>query len=461
MKKAEPGIVDMPDEFINRILSPEYVEELMDEFDQDVRDGLFHPAMTVWLMMFQRLSKKSSLSEAVQAFRAGVGGVLTHRCRGSISKASDNTSGYSQARTRLPEEAVNAMVEMLNEAMIGSHAECLWNGRHVYALDGTDFRVLAEEGVRKEFPPARAGKAMSPWSIIRSVVATHVVSGVALRPESGPMHGRKAVGEVGLGKKLLERFPESSIILADKGLGTYSIAFTAVNNGHDVLLRLTDVRACQALGGKKLKEDGELPCTWRPTEWIQTEHPEIPSESELPGRIIRHTFHQPGFKPVVLIFFTTLTLPIEQLVSLYALRWNIETDFRSMKTALKMELLDVHSGSMARKEIALGIAAYNMIRHLLVYAAQAANLLPRQISFTRYATRVRYIGIGFYHAAPEPKAHEELMQRLITNLHQIAHPKRRKKRPSRPRKVLRPPEPFPFWNTKSRKKERLRMVKLA
>lgn len=446
MEKELNKIFETPDQFIDRVLNPEYIAELMDEHDHQIRGGLFHPAMTVWLMMYQRLSDKASLIEAVQAFHAGVGGVLNNRSTKKIEEASFCTGGFSQARTRLPEKAVEEIVDTLNEAIIGSHPEHHWNGRHVYALDGTDFRVLAGGDLLKEFPPSRNSKNKSPWSTIRSVIATHITTGVALRAANGPMYGKKAVGEVSLSRDVISQLPENSVAVVDGGIGTFIVAYTAIKAGHDVLFALSEVRAKQALG-KSCKKDGELSCTWKPGHHTQRKYPEIPEEAVLNGRMIRYTVKQPGFKQKVLYLFTTLKFPVEQIIELYALRWNIETDFRTLKTAMKMELLDVRSASMARKEIALGIAAYNIVRHLLAYAAHEANLKPRDISFTSFATRIRYVGMST--ALKEITDANKIAHRLIDRLSQLAHPKR-KKRKSRPRKILRHPQQFPHWTTKSR-----------
>jgi hypothetical protein len=446
----EAKTIEHADHFIGRVLSPEYVRNLMSEVGCDIRCGVFHPVMTIWLMMYQRISGKKSLAQALAAFQRGVGGVLMERGNRLPNEVSLSTGGLSQARTRIPEEAVEAMVDTLNATIIGSHSEHLWHGRNAYVLDGTDFRALAEGDIRKEYPPSRDDKRSSSWSTIRSVIATHVITGVAVRPESGAMYGPKAVGEVGLSTKVIGRLPEHSVIVADRGLGTFFVAFNAINKGHDVLVRLTDVRARQALDGKLPKTDCDTRCVWQPAKKTQQSYSIDPNE-KLHGRIIRHTYLKNGSRPVVLYLFTTLELPVEELLSLYTLRWNIELDLRTLKTAMKMETLDVKSASMARKEIAVGVCAYNMVRHLLAYSAHQANMSPRSISFSRYAYVIMYSGLAALSSHCEDSL--EFFNNLSARLHQIAHPKRRKPRPSRPRKVHRKPRPFPAWTTNSRKGE--------
>jgi len=269
------------------------------------------------------------------------------------------------------------------------------------------------------------------------------------------MYGKHAVGEVSLAKDVIGRLPPHSVVIADMGLGTFSVAYTAVSQGHQVLLRLTKARAQQACG-KKLLKDQDFDCAWQPAENTLKSHSEIQEDARINGRIIRYTLNSKGLKPTELYIFTTLHEPIEKIIELYGLRWNVETDFRTIKTAMKMECLDVQSASMARKEIAFGIAAYNMVRHLLAFAAHAANIPPRQVSFTRYAYRVRAIGNRLALATTDKRERARLLEMLTDRIHQITIPKRRKPRLTEPRKILRKPRPFPYLRN-PRKQERIKL----
>jgi len=70
-----------------------------------------------------------------------------------------------------------------------------------------------------------------------------------------------------------------------------------------------------------------------------------------------------------------------QLVDLYGQRWQIELDFRSIKTVMQMEILRCKCPDMIRKEIATHLLAYNLVRTVMAQAAQLAHVLPRQLSF--------------------------------------------------------------------------------
>src|SRR5437867_1932136 len=74
---------------------------------------------------------------------------------------------------------------------------------------------------------------------------------------------------------------------------------------------------------------------------------------------------------------------LEQIVELYARRWNIETDLRSLKQTVRLHMLRSQTPAMVAKELILGVTAYNLVRAIIHTAARQANLDPRSLSFAR------------------------------------------------------------------------------
>uniref|UniRef100_UPI00248D8E99 transposase n=1 Tax=Parendozoicomonas sp. Alg238-R29 TaxID=2993446 RepID=UPI00248D8E99 len=73
--------------------------------------------------------------------------------------------------------------------------------------------------------------------------------------------------------------------------------------------------------------------------------------------------------------------PKGELKKLYKKRWQIEVDFRDIKTTMGMEPLSCQSPEMIEKEIWVYFLSYNLIRLLMLQAALLVDILPRQISF--------------------------------------------------------------------------------
>src|SRR4030066_64798 len=73
--------------------------------------------------------------------------------------------------------------------------------------------------------------------------------------------------------------------------------------------------------------------------------------------------------------------PKGDLKALYRERWQVELDFRHIKTTLGMESLSCKTPSMAQKEIWIYLLAYNLIRLMMAQAAVLSACRPRELSF--------------------------------------------------------------------------------
>ena len=85
------------------------------------------------------------------------------------------------------------------------------------------------------------------------------------------------------------------------------------------------------------------------------------------------------------IIVTTLidaeAYPRSDISALYTKRWNIELDFRSIKTIMNMKMLRCKTPAMVRKEIYVHFLVYNLIRALMARVAKATEQVPRDVSF--------------------------------------------------------------------------------
>ena len=67
---------------------------------------------------------------------------------------------------------------------------------------------------------------------------------------------------------------------------------------------------------------------------------------------------------------------------MYKLRWNIETDLRSLKRTLELHQVAGKSKDMVEKEVMMAVCAYNVVRAVIYLSAAQAGLRPRQLSFS-------------------------------------------------------------------------------
>ena len=73
--------------------------------------------------------------------------------------------------------------------------------------------------------------------------------------------------------------------------------------------------------------------------------------------------------------------PDEKIAELFGHRWTIETCFNHLKTTMKMSVLRCKTVEGVKKELAVYLIAYNLIRLAMLKAAQAQGVSAARISF--------------------------------------------------------------------------------
>ncbi len=411
-----------------KLLSPRRVQQVI--HSQRVRSWapLYRPVVLLWLMISQHLQSPGTLAHAVsQARRGELGGLLPERQR---RRMSSRTGGYCRARQHLPVAVVKAVIQYLTQQLHQLLAEPDPTlGRPVYIPDGSSLRLPHTRALVKRFPPASNQKGQAHWPIARVAVLHEARTGLATEIAYGPMYGPEAVSEQSLIARLLQHVAAGALILADRNFGIFATAFGVVEHSCDALLRLTSIRA-KLLTGGRLGPGLDEWIVWRPSRWDRAQHPELASDAEVRGRVLICAV--PGVREP-LYLFTTLDLPAAEIVHLYALRWNIEIDLRSLKQTLNLQRLTVTSEGMIEKDLWAAVAAYNLVRTVICLAAREANLSPREFSFTQVLYLVQPFAPALWSDPDSPKAKRELKH--IIRAATTCRLPRRKNRRSFPREV--------------------------
>jgi hypothetical protein len=249
----------------------------------------------------------------------------------------------------------------------------------MFVLDGTTLTMPCTPSLLEAYPPSRNQKGESHWPILRLLVGHDLDSGIAVRPEWGP----KSVSEQRLAERLIQRLPARAGVMGDQNFGVFWIAWAAEQSDHPVLLRLTPARTKRAFG-LAFNNGTNLKVEWKPSKNERRDHPEWPRNASVTGRlIIRRVHPSDGSKSFKLYLFTTLDLPAKKIVQIYAKRWNIETDLRSIKKTIHLETLDGQTPDMIAKELTVAITSYNLVRAVINESAERTGMDPRQYSFSR------------------------------------------------------------------------------
>jgi len=176
--------------WFDRTLPASFFESLKQDLGIIENSCIFTLPVTTWLMILQRLSQKGTLATAVTELLHGNGRQLLESCKQvREDRISANTGAYSQARQRVPVEAVRRVAERTFEQLHRISPQETLRDR-LFLLDGSSIRLAHTPALLKVYPQAENQHGKSHWPVARVAVMHHVVTGLAMAPGSELCMGR-------------------------------------------------------------------------------------------------------------------------------------------------------------------------------------------------------------------------------------------------------------------------------
>jgi hypothetical protein len=361
------------------VLDADMVDQALRAEGVSFHKRIYTPLVTLSLFLSQVIDPDHSC-------RAAVARLIAWMAVNKRKPCEPDTSSYCEARLRLPERAIFRLVRETARRTDGRGSDVwLWKGRSVTLVDGTTASMPDSLANQKEYPQSNTQGIGLGFPLVRLVALISLATGVVRDLALGPYRG-KETGETALFRTLWGSLESGEIVLGDRYFGSFFGIAGLSGRGVDVLLRMHQRRKFDFRRGRRLGVLDHV-VTWsRPVrpDWMdEATYAEIPEE--LAVRELRVTVDQPGFRVNELVLVTTLldagAYGKEDVARLFLDRWNIELDFRSIKDVLKMDVLRCQTPEMVRKEIGMHVLAYNLIRGVMVDAAEAHGKRPRQLSF--------------------------------------------------------------------------------
>lgn len=337
----------------------------------DYRERLYPPLTTLGLFIEQALSADGACQDAVARH-------LSARCARDEPPCSLNTGPYCKARQRLPytltETLLVAVGMRLEQA---APMDWRWRGRRVKLLDGTTVSMPDTATNQAVYPQSGEQRPGLGFPVAQLVGLISLATGAVLGVASGSTKG-KGSGEQALFRQLMPLLESGDLILADRYHCTYFTLAMLKTRGVDMLTRQHQLRL--TLPGAIVRRLGRGDHLVR---WIRPKCPpwmDADTYDAMPDElVVRQT--EVGGRLLVTTLTDAKSIAPAELDRLYRKRWQIEVDFRSIKSEMGMDILRGRSPSMVRKEIAVHLLAYNLIRALMARAAALAHVLPRALSF--------------------------------------------------------------------------------
>jgi hypothetical protein len=432
-----------------QLLSRDTVERACWSCNHPWRERIYTPWITLGIFLSQVLSDDHSCDDAVDRFQK-------FRSDRGLPAVAPDTSSYCEARQRLPEALFWDLVRRIGQA-IHRRAERAWlfHGRPVQVVDGSTVTMPDTPENQAAYPQLDTQAKGCGFPIARLLVVFSLAVGTVLQAVLGPYQG-KQTGEQALLRQILDHFQPGDIVLADRFHCSYWAIAALQARGVDVVLRLHQARVADFRRGRRLGREDHVVTWTKPAhvpDWMsRAEYDAAPEE--LTVRELRVRVRDRTKRVRDLVIVTTLvdraTYPAAELGDLFRQRWHAELDLRALKTEMRMEMLRTKSPAMVRKEVAIHLLGYNLIRGIMAEAARVGEVKPRVLSFKGALHTVRSFEAGHLY---DPERIAADLPRLLELIVQ----KRVGERPDRcePRAVKRRPKPYPRLTMPRRTAQRL------
>jgi Transposase DDE domain len=374
-----------------------------------------------------------------------------------IAGRSFTASAWCQARARLPLGVYQAMLTKVCEAALPQthQSQHLWRGHRTIHVDRSSFSMPDTRELRKAFGLPANQTCGCGFPTAHLLVMFSATTGFLIDAFASPLR----TGDVSQASEYLAHLHAGDILIGDDSFSGYAhVALLLQANLHGLFpihhRRIIDFAPGRAhtVGGKRAIA-GLPRSRWikslggedQLVEWFKPPaHPAWMSKQDydtLPVSIvvreIRRTVRLPDGRRVTITIVTTLLDPIryptDTLIELRLRRWDVETNLRHLKMTMGLDVLRCKTESGVRKELVVFCLVYNLVRVIMLQAAQRQRVSVDRISFADALKWMR-------HARPG-----DTLPKLLINPrrpHRI-EPRCRKRRPkqydlmNKPRRVLR------------------------
>lgn len=332
-----------------------------------------------------------------------------------LTKIKITDEALAQRRARLPwqlfEQILNAMLRPQADPKL--HPEAFYRGLRLVGIDGTMFSVFNTPWISRNLKKAVSRRAKAAFAKLRvgMVVELGVHNPLALRV------GRADQGELTLGYELVAALPDKSLLLADRlyGAGKFLVAFLSrfMEGEGDFLVRVgTNPKG-------KLSErlsDGSVVLVVRGRD-------EQGQTREILVRQICGEVSKAGRGRRTVRLWTSLldekAYPAEELLALYARRWEQEIMYKQCKVHISGgELLSSYTEETAMQEVAALVMGQALVAEVRMAVADAGNVPTVRISFVKLLDELRWVWWLYARLGDtlNPKQEQQIMAALHESL---------------------------------------------
>ena len=312
-------------------------------------------------------------------------------------------AAYCLARKRLPVSLFSELLQHVCDALFPEvHTTGRWRGHRTWLMDGSSFSMADTPALQTQFgqPSAQAEGCGFPAAHLLALF--HAGTGLLLRVTASPLHTHDMRHAATMHPEL----DEGDILMADRGFASFAhVALLFMRKMHAVFRCHQKQIVSFHVGRKHTQQQKSVKGMPRSRYVRRLGHLDQVVEYSKPKtmpkwmdkitwaslpktvlvRELRFSTPQRGYRTRVITLITTLldpeTYPASALAELYLSRWQIEVNFRHLKTTMGLEVLHCQTVDGVLKELYMFAITYNLVRLVMLEAAQRQKVPLERISF--------------------------------------------------------------------------------
>ena len=409
-------------------LNAEWVDEALEQSGtMSIRRRRLPARLVVWLVISMALFRDCAIRTV--AMHLGLSNPWGSARRGGRAR-SVAASAVARSRQRLGDEAMAIIFDRSAEAWAEPAADTdRWRGLSVWGMDGTTLNVPDTPDNEEAFGLPGTGRGRPGYPQVRLValmaLRSHLLRGVSFGPYRG-----KETGEQALAEKLRPMIPEDSLTIYDKGFLNYGALW---RHNHDADGETTTrhflIRAKTNLKWKTLAVlgPGDELVEVSMSPQARKKDPGLPKKMQV--RVISYQVDGWPKRKLFTSLLDPKRFPAREVAAMYHERWETERGYAEIKTTMleRKEALRSRKPVGVRQEIWGIMLAYNLVRLMILEAAEEAGLPPTRISFKNSLHLIRIFCSVNAWVAPSGTMKTELRM-LREMLAVLILPKRRPER---------------------------------
>lgn len=296
---------------------------------------------------------------------------------------SRNTSAYSQARTRLSPQIVEAVFQDSCQEL-SPQKVCKFKDREVYIADGTYVQLQDTKEIKAVYN--NSTKEGYPRGLLSVIIqqGTGMISDFRISSDK--------ISEIELLAEMVKKMKPKSLLMADDLYNCFALFALLEEHQIDAIFpgkRERNYRVINKISeGDEIVEISGSGSQSKMYRKLGTKKGTI--------RLRRLETDNPNKEDEKIVLYTTLldqSIGKEEIFMKYLSRWDIEISIREIKTILGLNIIRSKTPEMIMKEVTSGLIAYNYIRKIISESVDGSAFSPEGDIFQKCyeADRPMYI----------------------------------------------------------------------